>query len=60
MATKGSGTKNKNNKYEYQADIYNKNAFSENHYWEAIANKEGETLELRDFDTRALSPELYQ
>ena len=59
MATAG-GKKTKNNNYEYQADIYNENAFSEQNYWEAIANKESEILELRDFDTRALSPELYQ
>ena len=47
-------------KFEYKPDIYDDDKFTEQKYWEAIANKENLKLELSAFDLRPFAAELYQ
>ena len=59
MATAGSGNKKKT-KFEYKPDIYDEeNKFTEQEYWESIANKDKDDVILRDFDLRPFASELY-
>ncbi len=59
MASKTKANQKKS-KFEYKPDIYDEESkFTEQDYWDIIGNKDAEILDLRDFDLRALSSELY-